>query len=302
MPGRRDDPHDRPLEFEGVAVTHPRKVLWPEDGYTKGDLVEYYRLVAPYLLPYLDQRALTLRLYPRGIGAPGFYLQDAPERRPTWLPTWRDRAASTDRPLDHIVGGDVRTLLWLLQYNAIEIHAWLSRIDRPDEPDFAVVDLDPSEATPWGDVVAATRLFRDELGRAGLVGFPKLTGSSGIHLFVPIARGPRFDDVRAWMRDLARRVEARAPELVTTDPHRANRGARVFADYAQNSRGRTTVAPYSVRARARAPVAAPLHWDDLEDPELRPDRWTIETTPSRIADIGDLLAPLLARQQALPSG
>ena len=300
MPRRRRDASREPIEIGGVTLTHSDKVLWPDDGYTKRDLAEYYRAVAPYLLPFLDRRALTIRPYPRGIQAPGFYLQDAPKGRPDWLPTWGDFAESTSRTVEHIVGGDPRTLLWLVQYNTIEVHSWLSRIDRPDEPDFAVIDLDPSAATPFGDIVAAARLFKAELDRAGLAAFPKLTGSSGIHLFIPLDRGPNFDAVRARVQALCRQVEAATPELVTTDPTIANRGTRVFADYAQNSRGRTTVAPYSVRPKTGAPVAAPLRWEDLDDPELRPDRWTIRTMPARIDEVGDLVAPMLACRQALP--
>ena len=299
MPRRRSDGGD-PIEIDGVTITHPDKVLWPDAGFTKRNLVEYYRAVAPYLLPYLARRALTLRPYPRGIGSSGYYLQDAPDGRPAWVPTWCDVAESTARPVNHVVGGDLRTLLWLAQYNAIEVHAWLSRVDQPDQPDFAVVDLDPSDQTPFGDVVAAAGLFKAELDRAGLVGFPKLTGSSGIHLFVPIARGPSFDDVRDYMHALAKRVAADAPELVTTDPIIAKRGARVFADYAQNSRGRTTVAPYSVRPKPGAPVAAPIRWEELDAPDLRPNRWTIKTMPERIAAVGDLIGEMLTCRQTLP--
>ncbi len=276
-------------------------MLWPEAGLTKRDLAEYYLSVAPYLLPFMQDRALTLRPFPRGVGAPGFYLQDAPKGAPAWLPTWRDVAPSTGRPVAHVVGGDPRTLIWLAQYNAIEVHAWLSRIDRPDEPDFAVVDLDPGERTPFGQVVEAARRFKAELDAAELAGFPKVTGSSGIHIFVPIERGPSFDAVREWMHRLALRVERAAPDLVTTDPRIAGRGDRVFLDYAQNSRGRTTVAPYSVRPRPGAPVAAPLRWEDLGDPELRADRWTIRTMARRIREVGDLVAVMLRCRQKLPT-
>ena len=300
MPHGRRDAQETPIELDGIRITHPDKVLWPDDGYTKRDLAEYYRAVAPYLLPFLDRRALTLRTYPRGIAEPGIWLQHAPRTRPDWLTTWRDVAESTGRPIDHIVGGELRSLLWLVQYNVVEVHAWLSRTDRPDAPDFAVVDLDPSEATPFADVVAAARLFKIELERVGLESFPKVTGSTGIHLFVPLERGPSFDVVRGRMHELARRVEAAAPELVTTDPHVADRGSRIFADYAQNSRGRTTVAPYSVRPKPGAPVAVPIGWEELDDPALRPDRWTVRTIPERIATVGDLSAPLLACRQRLP--
>jgi bifunctional non-homologous end joining protein LigD len=300
VPRRRPAASDDAIEIEGVTLTHPNKVLWPADGYTKRDLAEYYRVVAPYLVPFLKNRALTLRTYPRGIETAGIWLQHAPKTRPDWLPTWRDVAVTRGQTVDHLVGGEPRTLLWLVQHNAVEVHAWLSRIDRPDQPDFAVIDLDPAVATPFGDVVAAARLFKAELDRAGLVGFPKLSGSSGVHLFVPLARGPSFDDVRQGIHALCQKVEGIAPALVTTDPTIADRGARVFADYAQNSRGRTTVAPYSVRARPGAPVAAPIRWDELDDPDLTPNRWTIRTLPARLAQIGDLAAPLLSCRQTLP--
>lgn len=298
MPRRADD--DPPVELDGVTLTHPRKVLWPDAGLTKLDLAEYYRTVAAYLVPFMRDRALTLRPYPRGITVAGYYLQDAPKGRPEWVRTWEDVATSVGRTVEHMVAGDERTLLWLAQYNAIEVHTWLSRIDRPDAPDFAVVDLDPSDATPFGHVTQAARLFKAAFDRAGVQGFPKVTGSSGIHVYVPLERGPSFDDVRAALHALCVRIEARAPELVTTDPDIADRGDRVFLDYAQNSRGRTTVAPYSVRPRPGAPVAAPIRWEELDDPDLRANRWSIRDMPARLEAVGDLAGPMLQCRQRLP--
>ena len=297
---RRADRDDPPVELEGVTLTHPRKVLWPDVGVTKLELAEYYRTVAPYLVPFMRDRALTLRPYPRGIGAPGYYVQDAPKGRPDWVRTWEDVATSVGRTVEHLVGGDERTLLWLAQHNAIEVHTWLSRTDRPDAPDFAVVDLDPSDATPFADVTRAARLFKDRFDRSGVRGFPKVTGSSGLHVYVPLERGPGFDAVRESMHALCVLIERRAPALVTTDPTIADRGDRVFLDYAQNSRGRTTVAPYSVRPKPGAPVAAPIRWEELDDPGLRPDRWSIRDMPARLAAVGDLVGPLLRCRQRLP--
>ena len=297
---RRADRDDPPVELDGVTLTHPSKVLWPDVGVTKLELAEYYRAVAPYLVPFMRDRALTLRPYPRGIAAPGYYLQDAPKGLPGWVATWKDVATSVGRTVEHVVGGDERTLLWLTQYNAIEVHTWLSRTDRPDAPDFAVVDLDPSDATPFEQVTQAARLFGEAFERAGIQGYPKVTGSSGIHVYVPLARGPGFDAVRASLHALCVQIEARAPELVTTDPTIADRGDRVFLDYAQNSRGRTTVAPYSVRPKPGAPVAAPIRWEELDDPDLRPNRWSIRDMPARLEAVGDLAGPMLACRQHLP--
>ena len=297
---RRATQDDPPVELDGVALTHPRKVLWPDAKVTKLELAEYYRAVAPYLVPFMRGRALTLRPYPRGIVQPGYYLQDAPKGMPEWVRTWEDVATSVGRTVEHIVGGDARTLLWLAQYNAIEVHTWLSRIDRPDAPDFAVVDLDPSDATPFEHVRHAARLFGEAFDRAGIRGFPKVSGSSGIHVYVPIERGPGFDDVRAAMHALCVQIEAKAPELVTTDPTIKDRGGRVFLDYAQNSRGRTTVAPYSARPKPGAPVAAPIRWEELDDPDLRPNRWSIRDMPARLEAVGDLVGPMLECRQRLP--
>lgn len=298
MPRRADD--DPPVELDGVTLTHPHKVLWPDAGLTKLDLATYYRSVAPYLVPFMRDRALTLRPYPRGIDVAGYYLQDAPKGLPGWVRSWEDIATSVGRTVEHMVGGDERTLLWLAQYNAIEVHTWLSRIDHPDAPDFAVVDLDPSDATPFGHVAQAARLFKEAFDRVGIQGFPKVTGSSGIHVYVPLERGPSFDDVRASLHGLCVRIEARAPELVTTDPDIADRGDRVFLDYAQNSRGRTTVAPYSVRPKPGAPVAAPIRWEELDEPGLRADRWSIRAMPARLEAVGDLAGPMLTCRQRLP--
>ena len=299
MPRRAGRDHP-PVELDGVTLTHPRKVLWPDVGVTKLELAEYYRVVAPYLVPFMRDRALTLRPYPRGIEAPGYYVQDAPKGLPEWVRTWADVATSVGRTVEHIVGGDERTLLWLAQYNAIEVHTWLSRIDRPDEPDFAVVDLDPSEATPFEHVAQAARLFKAAFDRAGVRGFPKVTGSSGIHVYVPLVRGPGFNVVRASMHALCLQIEAAALKLVTTDPTIADRGDRVFLDYAQNSRGRTTVAPYSVRPKPGAPVAAPIRWEELDDPELRPNRWSIRDMAARLDAVGDLAGRMLECRQRLP--
>lgn len=284
----------------GVAITHPDKVLFPEDGYTKLDLVEHYERVAPYLLPFLRDRPLTLRPFPRGIGQPGFYLKDAPRGTPSWVPTWRDVAASTGKPVDWIVGGDRRTLLWLANYNAIEVHAWLARIDQPDRPDWLVFDLDPDNGLPFRAVGRAARLVGAALDRLGLRALAKTSGQSGIHVLVPLVRSAGFDAVRDFARRLSEALAAEHPDLLTASYAAGRPRGRVLLDYAQNSRGRTTVAPYSVRPRPGAPVSTPLQWDELDDPGLEPGRFTLRTLPARLAAVGDLLGPLLGLAQRLP--
>ncbi len=288
------------VEIAGVAITHPDKVLWPDAGVTKLELARYYERLWPVLQRYVAARPLTLRPFPRGITGGSYYLKNAPAQAPAWLPTWTDVPASTGRPVRFVVGGELRTQIWCVQYNAIEVHPWLSRIDAPDLPDWAVVDLDPGERTPFALVVRAAKAVGRELARQGLAGYPKLSGSSGIHVYLPLERVHSFEAVRAWMHALAERLCAAAPETLTLDYDVADRHDLVLIDYAQNARGKNTVAPYSVRPKPGAPVSAPIRWEELDDPDLRPGRWTLRTLPARLEQIGDLFAPALERPQRLP--
>jgi bifunctional non-homologous end joining protein LigD len=288
------------VEVAGVPVTHPDKLLWPDEGITKLELVRYYERLGPTILRYVADRPLTLRPFPRGIGGPSYYMKNAPEQRPDWVVTWEDTAESTGRPVHFVVAPDVRTLVWCAQYNAVEVHPWLSRVDRPDVPDWAVVDLDPGERTPFALVVRAARAFKRALDRHGLRGYPKLSGSSGMHVYLPLERVHPFDAVRDFMHRLAEQACASEPDTMTLDYAVADRHDLVLVDYAQNARGKSTVAPYSVRPKPGAPVSAPIRWEELDDPDLRPDRWTRRTLPKRLERVGDLYASALEHPQRLP--
>ncbi|HEX2184599.1 MAG TPA: non-homologous end-joining DNA ligase [Chloroflexota bacterium] len=305
-------PRKETVDVLGVQVTNPRKVIWPQDGITKLDLVRYYERMAPTVLRYAARRPLTLRPFPRGIEQPGFYVKRAPKGRPSWVQTFRDVAESTGEPVDFVVArdeGDARTLVWIAQYNTVELHPWLSRVDRPDEPDWAVFDLDlhgeaGQEEGParWRRLTRGAQVLRESLETRGLRGFPKLSGQSGLHVLVPLERGAPFDEVREFFATLAREAVAAHPELLSVDYDLAGRQGRVLIDYAQNARGKSTVAPYSVRPRSGAPVSAPVTWDELDDPQLRPDRWTLRSIFERLERVGDLLAPALELRQRLPVG
>jgi bifunctional non-homologous end joining protein LigD len=287
----------------GVPVTHPAKLLWPADGITKLDLARYYERIAPVILRYVAQRPITLRPFPHGTDRPGFYLKNAPKGAPPWLRTFTDVAESTGRPVHFVLAQDARSLVWVAQLNAVEIHPWLSRIDVPDRPDWAVVDLDPAgeiDAGRWQVLVRAARAVRDHLAEDGLRSFPKLSGQTGMHVLVPLLRAHPFAQVRSYFERLAQRLCAAFPDLLTMDYDIAGRGGRTLIDYAQNARAKTTVAPYSVRPRPGAPVAVPLTWDELDDSELRPSRWTIRTIFSRLDAVGDVLEPALQLRQRLP--
>ncbi|MGH2371451.1 MAG: non-homologous end-joining DNA ligase, partial [Chloroflexota bacterium] len=285
--------------------------LWPEDGITKLDLVRYYERIAPIILRYVARRPLTLRPFPRGIDQPSYYLKNAPKGTPHWIETFRDVAESTGEPVAFVVArdkADARTLVWTAQYNAIEVHPWLSRIDQPDEPDWAVLDLDlhgttdRAAADDWLRLVRGATLLRQRLDELGLRAFPKLSGQSGLHVLVPLERVHGFDAVRHFFEVVAGEVCAAHPDLLTVDYVKADREGRVLIDYAQNARGKSTVAPYSVRPKRGAPVSAPVTWDELDDAGLRPDRWTLRTIFDRLDDVGDVLEPALTLRQQLPAG
>ena len=301
------------VTVDGVRITHPEKVLFPEDGLTKLDLARYYATLAPVLLPYVARRPLTLRTFPQGIDGPDIYMKRVPKGAPDWIETFRDqpepmRAGQPKEPVDYVVASGpaaARTLVWAAQYNAVEVHPWLSRVDQPDAPDWAVLDLDlhgaaGEAADAFPRLATAARRLRERLAARGLEVYPKLSGQSGIHLLLPLEPVHAFDDVRAFLVAEANAAVQDDPDLLTTDYEIAARGGRVLIDYAQNGRGRHTVAPYSVRPRRGAPVSAPVSWEELEDPGLRADRWTVRTISARLDTAGDVLAPALERPQRLP--
>ncbi len=300
MPVTKASTAERMPDGHTVTVTHPDKVLWPADGITKGDLVGYYRAVAPVLLPHLRDRPLVMRPFPGGIEGPSYYRQTLPRTAPAWLPRYRYTARS-DRRVNAmpIVDGEA-ALVWLANQAAIELHPWLSRIDRPDAPDYVVLDLDVSGVERFPLALEAALLVRAELERLGLRGYPKTSGGDGVHVYVPIARGPDYETTRRWAESLALRLEQSHPALITTALRVAGRETRVLIDYAQNALGRTTVAPYSARPRPSAPVSAPLTWDEVAGGRVRPGDFTLRTMPARIAAAGDLFAPVLAGGQSLP--
>ncbi|MHB8630570.1 MAG: DNA ligase D [Candidatus Limnocylindria bacterium] len=287
------------LEIDGhdLKLTNLEKVLFPEDGYTKADLIRYYTEVSPYLVPVIRDRPLTLKPFPDGISGPSFYQKDKPEFTPKWIASWTDRA-DRDGGIDYVLGNDLATLVWMANYTAIEIHPWLSRIDKPDNPDFAMIDLDPATGATWAEVKETALIVRDLLHGLDLEGFPKTTGSRGIHVLVPIARRYSFDESRSFVERIGRAARERAPKLVTlTFAKKERRG--IYVDYLQNVRGKTTAGPYSVRPIRRAPVSAPLRWEEIAGLG-RPDAFTIANMPDRLATVGDLLRPALEMPQRLP--
>jgi bifunctional non-homologous end joining protein LigD len=285
------------LEVEGkrIKLTNLEKVLFPEDGYTKADLIRYYAEVSPYLVPWLRDRPLTLKPFPDGIHGTHFYQKNKPGFTPEWIKSWTDPR----EPLNaYVLANDMATLVWMANYTAIEIHPRLSRADDPEKPDNVMIDLDPSEGATWDDVKEVARAVKEVLDALGIVGFPKTTGSRGIHVLVPIARRYTFEESRAFALRVGQLAREKLPKVVTLEFSKAKRRG-IYIDYLQNTRAKSTAGPYSVRPIRRAPVSAPLRWEEIASLG-RPDAFTMMNMSTRLETVGDLLGPSLALAQKLP--
>jgi bifunctional non-homologous end joining protein LigD len=279
-----------------VEITHPDRVLFPDDGITKADLVDYYDAVAEVMLPHVKGRPLTLWRYPRGIDEQGFVQQDFAGSVPDWMSS--AEVAKEGGTVVHPIADRREALVWLANQNCITPHSWLSRRDRLDEPDLVVFDLDPS-ASDFAPVRAAANACADVLDDVGLTSYVKTTGSRGLHVVVPLSRGGDFDTARQFARDVATVVAADDPDHRTVEQRKDKRGDRVYLDVMRNAYAQTAVAPYAVRARRGAPVATPLEWDELSSRGLRADRFTIRDVPKRIAEQGDPWADMRRHARSL---
>jgi bifunctional non-homologous end joining protein LigD len=252
------------------------------------------------MLPHLAERPLNLHRYPNGPAAQGFWQKDIPTTAPSWLRRWREVGVAERDANEHLVADRVAALCWLGNQAAFEVHAWTSRLDAPDRPTFALIDIDPGEKTTWDETLTLARLYRTALGHLGVRGYPKTTGRRGIQVWIPIEPRYTFRDTSDWVEKLSRAIAATVPDLVSWEWAKARRGGRARLDYTQNASIKTLVAPYAVRPADGAPVSTPIAWDELDDPALRSDRWTIRTVVERVARVGDLFAPAQTDLQALP--
>jgi bifunctional non-homologous end joining protein LigD len=281
------------------TFTNLDKPLWPQDGITKGDLIEYYRAVGPALVPALRGRPLTVKRYPNGIDGETFYQKNAPKGTPEWVKTVRLPAESAKREVDYILCNDTRTLLWLGNLASIELHPWLSRVDRLERPEWLVLDVDPPE--DQFDLAVRTALLTNEVLRErGIEGCAKTSGAKGVHVYVPLQRRYGYDQVNRAAHAIATLVAERDPSLVTAEFKRAERGGRVFLDYTRSRMGQHVVAAYSPRARPGAPVSFPVAWSDLE--RVEPLDFTLRTVPKLLRrGGGDPWRELCPAGQTIPA-
>ena len=293
------------LQGRDLKLTNLDKVLFPPaaDGggpVTKRDVVRYYAQIARWMLPYLYDRPLNSNRFPDGVDRPGFWHKEVPSHAPDWLQQWHNAEADRGETQCYAVVDSVPALVWMGNFGALELHAWTSRLPDVHQPTWALIDIDPGTTNTFDDVVLLARLYRSALGHLGVVGMPKVTGKRGVQIWIPVADGYSFTDTRTWVEKVSKAVGHTVPELVSWEWHKDRRQGLARLDYTQNAINKTLVAPFSPRPAAGAPVSVPIRWDELDDPDLRPDRWTVRTVLDRLASAGDPLAPLIGRHQTLP--
>ena len=274
-------------------ITHPSKVLFPDEGITKGELAAYYDAIAPLMLPHLRRRPITMERFPAGIGTKGFLQKDVVKGFPAWLK--RVEAPKKGGTVHYALAGDRRSLAWLANQNTIAIHVWPSRAPRLDHPDICVFDLDPSheDADALRTVVLGLRDLLRELGHPSWV---KTSGSKGFHVVVRLKARATFGDSSRLASRVAAAFVGRYPKLLTQEFSKADRHGRILVDIGRNRAGATFVAAYSVRAKPGAPVSAPCSWEEIERGEVGPQTFTLRTMAARVAGVGDLWAPLVRRR------
>src|SRR5919202_1549508 len=285
-----------------LKLSNLDKPFWPDEGITKGDLLDYYRRIAPVLVPHLRDRPFTMRRYPDGAFGKAFFQKDAPSHMPEWIPrvpvvvTTRDRPRQRRRIQAPLVNDEL-ALLWMVNMGCIDMNTWYSRVDKLDRPDFVLFDLDPSPDVGFAETIEVALYVKQALDALGLVSFPKTSGSDGIHVLVPVERSHTYDDTREFSEIVARAIARAHRGLATTEWTKARRRG-VLIDSNQNGEGKTIASVYSVRPKPGAPVSTPLRWDEVTE-ELDPLAFTMDVVLERVQRHGDLFAPVLTTKQRL---
>jgi bifunctional non-homologous end joining protein LigD len=288
------DLDDVVLEVQGrqVTLTNLRKAFWPALGVTKGDLLQYYADVAWALVPHVRDRAMVMKRYPNGAAGEFFFMKRAPQPRPSWVATCAIEHASGS-VIDFPMVQDLPALLWVVNLGCIDLNQWYARCDDVDRPDYLHFDLDPVEGATFAQILEVARILHETLDALGMANHAKTTGSKGVHVYVPIVRGPTQKDVWTFTKTLAFELARRHPRLITAEYRKAHRPrGHVLVDYNQNAWGRTLASIYSVRPHPRAAVSTPVTWDEIER-GIAIEDFRIDNVPARVARLGDLWAPLL---------
>jgi bifunctional non-homologous end joining protein LigD len=284
-----------PVDHKEVRLTNLRKIFWPELGLTKGDLLQYYATIADVLLPHVRDRAMVMKRYPHGASGPFFFMKRAPAPRPAWIETCSIEHGSGSI-IDFPMVQDRAALMWVINLGCIDLNQWYARCDDIDRPDYLHFDLDPGVGATFDRVRETALVVGEALDGLKMPSLVKTTGSKGLHLYVPIVRGPIQKQVWTFAKALAQELASRHPALITAEYRVARRPrGRVLVDYNQNAWGRTLASIYSARPRPEATVSTPVTWNEVER-DIRIEDFTVKNVPSRVAKLGDLWKPLLTER------
>lgn len=278
-----------------IPVKNLDKIFWPEEGYTKADIIKYYAQIWPLLAPHLQDRPVSLVRYPEGINGSFFYQKDVPNP-PPWVSTIP--LQSEDRVVNYAMINNLETLIWSINLGCIEVHPWLSTRQALDYPTYVIFDLDPMEPAIFSDAVKIAHFIHLLLKELSLQAFPKISGATGIHIYLPINPNYSYKETSAFVKRVGEMIIKSFPSLATNERKVVNRAGKVYIDHLQNLKGKTIASVYSIRPFPKAPVSIPVSWDEL--PDCHPSMFNVQTAPERLRKKGDLFQPLLNLFQTLP--
>jgi len=276
-----------------LKLSNLNKIYWPEEGYTKGDLIAFYHKISHWILPYLKGRPQSLNRHPNGITGESFFQKDMPDSMPDWIKTQEIFSESSEKMIHYMLCQDEAALTFMNNLGCIEINPWSSRVQSLDNPDFVILDLDPGENT-FDEVIETALIVKEYLDKAGATGYPKTSGASGIHIFIPLEAKYEYEDSKNFAHLIAQMVHAKLPKLTSLERSPKVRKKMIYIDYLQNRKGQTLAAPYSVRPQPGATVSTPLEWNELK-PGLQPSQFDINNIFERLDKVGDLFAPVLGQ-------
>lgn len=283
------------------ALTNLHKLYWPDEGFTKGDLIDYYKTMAPYILPYLKNRPLSLLRNPNGIKGPAFFHKDAGDIAPAWMKTADILAESTGKIVHYLVCNDVKSLLFIANLGCIEMNPWNSTTVKLNNPDYLILDIDPSDKNTFDQVIEVAQAIKEILDQLKITGYCKTSGASGMHVYIPCGRKYEYDTVRDFAKILATMVHEQLPASTTLERSLAKRKKnQIYVDYLQNSRGQTLASAYSVRPKPGATVSSPLDWKEVKK-GLHPSHFTIKNIKQRADKKGDLFKAVLGKGVNIPA-
>jgi len=275
-----------------VAITNRKKIYWPGEGYSKGDLIDYYDKMADHILPHLKGRCLSLKRNPNGINDKGFYHKDAGENAPSYVDVFKVKSESNNKIIDYIVCNNKATLLYVANLGCIEINPWNSTTKKPGYPTWMAIDIDPSDKNKFTEVVDTALAVKMVLDKAGISCYCKTSGASGLHVYIPLRNKYDYITVRHFAHIIASLVQEQLPEITTLERSLHKRGPKIYIDYLQNSAGQTLASVYSLRPVAGASVSTPLEWKEVNH-QLSPQQFTLENIFRRVTKKGDLFSPVL---------